>query len=154
MCPDADHFNRTAGADAEIENLAGGVYGSAYGKVYINEAFAAVDKDEKVVGYAVSVTSGDGNDGDITLALGVSPDGTINGISFTKLSETPGLGMLADSDAFKGQFAGKNVSSFNLVKGGSSADNEIDSLSGATVTSSAVVNAVNAGLDFINTYMK
>ena len=62
--------------------------------------------------------------------------------------------MLADSDAFKGQFAGKNVSSFNLVKGGSSADNEIDSLSGATVTSSAVVNAVNAGLDFINTDMK
>lgn len=154
VCPGADHFNRTAGADAEIENLAGGVYGSSYGKVYINEAFAAVDKDEKVVGYAVSVTSGDGNDGDITLALGVSPDGTINGISFTKLSETPGLGMLADSDAFKGQFAGKNVSSFNLVKGGASADNEIDSLSGATVTSSAVVNAVNAGLDFINTYMK
>ncbi len=154
VCPDADHFVKLESADAAIEALGGGVYGTSFGKAYINEAFVAMDENGKVVGYAVSVTSGDGNDGDITLALGVSPDGTINGISFTKLTETPGLGMLADTDAFKGQFAGKNVSEFTLVKGGASGDDEIDSLSGATVTSSAVVNAVNAGLDFINTYMR
>ncbi|MBQ1730012.1 MAG: FMN-binding protein [Oscillospiraceae bacterium] len=46
------------------------------------------------------------------------------------------------------RFAGKNVSSFTLVKSGASADGEVDAVSGATVTSTAVVNAVNAGVDF------
>ena len=55
---------------------------------------------------------------------------------------------------FKDQFNGRNVTSFKLLKdGGSTAENEIDGVSGATVTSKAVVNAVNAALDFYHNVM-
>ena len=55
---------------------------------------------------------------------------------------------------FMSQFENKAVKEFKLLKGGgASADDEIDAISGATVTSSAVVNAVNAGLDFIHSVM-
>ena len=62
------------------------------------------------------------------------------------------MGMLCDEPAFKDQFNGRKVDAFELLKkGGSTADTEIDSVSGASTTSGAVVNAVNAGLDFYRT---
>ena len=42
------------------------------------------------------------------------------------------------------------MDSFVVVKGNASADNEIDSISGATFTSKAVTNAVNAAVYFVN----
>ena len=95
----------------------------------------------------LSVTSADGFDGNITLALGLTPEGAVTGISFTQLTETPGMGMRADEDSFKSQFTGKNAV-LKLVKGDVSADNEIAAISGASVTSGAVTNAVSAGIDF------
>ena len=77
---------------------------------------------------------------------GVAADGTMQGISFLSISETAGLGMRANTDDFKSQFAGKNVESIAYSKTGATADNEIDALSGATVTTNAVTNGVNAGL--------
>jgi len=44
------------------------------------------------------------------------------------------------------QFADKKVQSFTYVKNGASAENEVDAISGATVTTKAVTNAVNGGL--------
>ncbi|MDE6589527.1 MAG: FMN-binding protein, partial [Oscillospiraceae bacterium] len=80
---------------------------------------------------------------------------TVNSIAFTELNETPGLGSLVGEDSFKGQFAGVNTDRFILNKsGGSTADNEIDSVSGASISSGAVVNAVNAALDFYQTRIK
>ena len=56
------------------------------------------------------------------------------------------LGMEADTDEFKSQFIGKQVNKFEYTKTGSTKDSEIDALSGATITTSAVTNAVNAAL--------
>ena len=79
----------------------------------------------------------------------------MNGISFTALNETPGMGMRCGDPDFMEQFVNKDVSQFNLLKaGGAAKPEEINAISGATVTSSAVVNAVNAGLDFYNSVMK
>ena len=48
-----------------------------------------------------------------------------------------------------------NTERFTLNKAGdSTADNEIDTVSGASTSSGAVVNAVNAALDFFGTYIK
>ena len=59
------------------------------------------------------------------------------------------LGMLCGEDAFRSQFAGVNTDAFTLNKaGGSTTDNEIDSVSGASTSSGAVVNAVNTALAF------
>ncbi|MDO4617744.1 MAG: RnfABCDGE type electron transport complex subunit G [Lachnospiraceae bacterium] len=146
---DAESFQTNDAMDSAIAALEGGTYGTDFGKVTINEAFEGVDGSGNVVGYAISVTSGDGFDGNITMAVGITADGTVTGISFTELNETAGMGMRVDEDAFKGQFVGRNVSAFVLNKaGGSTSDEEIDSVSGASISSSAVVNAVNAALDF------
>ena len=68
-------------------------------------------------------------------------------IVFTEMNETAGLGMEADKAPFKDQFAGKG-GELSLVKGTASGGQEISALTGATVTSTAVVNSVNAGLAF------
>ena len=88
-------------------------------------------------------------DGEITMSVGMAADGTVTGISFTVLNETAGLGSLVGEDAFKGQFNGVKTDKFTLFKsGGASAPGEINGVSGATISSSAVVNAVNAAVDF------
>ena len=154
VVPDAEKFENVETADAAIQALNGGVYGTNFGKAYINEAFAAKDAAGNLVGYALSVTSGDGYDGDITLSLGLDPEGKVLGIAFTTLNETPGMGMLAKEPAFTDQFVGKAVTQFVHNKGGASGDNAIDAISGASTTSGAVVNAVNAGLDFFHSVMQ
>ncbi len=149
VLPEAESFQINEAMDAAITELDGAVYGTDFGKVIINDAFDGVDASGNVVGYVISVTTKDGFDGDITLAVGLTTDGTVTGLSFTTLTETAGMGMRVDEDAFKGQFVGRNVSAFTLNKaGGSTTDEEIDSVSGASISSGAVVNAVNAALDF------
>lgn len=149
VCPEAESFSYDDALSSAIEALGGEVYGTEFGKAYINEAVVGTDASGNVVGYVISATSGDGMEGNITLSVGLQADGTVNGIAFTELNETPGLGSLCGEEPFRGQFAGVNTDRFILNKaGGSTADNEIDSVSGASVSSGAVVNAVNAALDF------
>lgn len=119
--------------------------------VTINEAMKVYDKSSNAVGYVLTVTDHEGYGGDIQFAMGVKTDGTVNGISFLAISETAGLGMKAAEEDFMKQFAGKNVKSFRYTKNGASADEEIDAISGATITTNAVVNGVNAGIYYIST---
>ncbi|MBR5738611.1 MAG: FMN-binding protein, partial [Lachnospiraceae bacterium] len=150
VIPGAETFEKSSAAAA----MKGEVYGTKFGRTFINEAVTGKDASGKFVGYAVSVTSSEGYDGNVTISVGISTDGSITSISFTELHETPGKGILCGDPAFKDQFNGRNVTSFKLLKdGGSTAENEIDGVSGATVTSKAVVNAVNAALDFYHNVM-
>ncbi|MGX8706019.1 MAG: FMN-binding protein, partial [bacterium] len=138
-----------------VADLTDTVYGTDFGRAYINEAYTAKDASGNIVGYVVRATSSDGFDGNVSVAVGLNAEGAVNGIAFTELNETPGLGMRADEPEFKNQFAGKAVSRFTLNKaGGSTEDDQIDTLSGASTTSGAVVNAVNAALDFYQNTMK
>ncbi|MCR4676390.1 MAG: RnfABCDGE type electron transport complex subunit D [Sphaerochaetaceae bacterium] len=124
-------------------------------RVTINEAVIGMDESMNVVGYAIAVTTAEGYEGNITLSVGISADGVINSISFTELKETPGKGMLAAEPAFKDQFNGAPATTLKLVKGGNAAsETEIDSISGATITSTAVINAVNTAIDFYNNVIK
>lgn len=96
-------------------------------------------------GWAVEVIVG-GSQGNIHMMVGVKADGTVSGISFISMAETPGLGDVAKQatpkgEAFRSQFIGASGSVAVEKDGG-----EIDSLSGATVTSRAVANGVNAAL--------
>ena len=119
---------------------AGGVNGSD-----INNVFEAKSADGTVLGYVLVVTNHEGYGGDIQFTLGVKMDGTVNGISILAISETPGLGMEAEG-VLKPQFAGKNAVQFSVTKTGAVSDDQIDAISGATITSNAVTNGVNAGL--------
>lgn len=149
VCPDAKSFVSDDTIDAAVEALGGEIYNEQYGKTYINKVIVGMTEDDSVAGYVISVTTGDGYEGNITLSVGLQSDGTVNSIAFTELNETAGLGMLCGEDAFKNQFSGVKTDSFTLNKSGqSSADNEIDTVSGASTSSGAIVNAVNTALDF------
>ena len=112
----------------------------------IDEVMVAKDDAGNELGYAFTVTTSEGYGGDIRFAMGVQEDGTLNGISILSISETAGLGMRANTEDFKNQFKDKNVEKFTYTKTGAAADDEIDALSGATITTNAMTNGVNAGL--------
>jgi len=120
----------------------------------INEV-AAAKKDGETIGYVITGTSSDGYGGDIQLSTGILSDGTITGIAFLSISETAGLGMNAEKPEFYEQFSNKQVEQFEVVKGGGSGgDNEIDALSGATITSAAVTDDVNAALAYFQNVLE
>lgn len=96
-------------------------------------------------GYVVETVSSKGYGGNIVLFVGVLADGTVGGVSITDLSETPGLGMKAPG-FLAPQFAGKKVDQFVFTKSPATAENEVDAISSATITTRAVTNAVNGGL--------
>lgn len=124
--------------------------GWGFGGVVIDDALLAVDGSGNAVGHVINSTSKDGYGGAINISVGIDKEGTITGVGFLALSETPGLGMNAENPEFKDQFKGKKVESFNVTKSGATADNDIDAMSGATITSTAVTNAVNAAVYFAN----
>ena len=116
----------------------------------IDEVMVALDSSDEEIGHVLTVTSHEGYGGDITFAMGITSDGTVKGISMLSISETAGLGMKAKEEEFTNQFKDKNVELFTYTKSGSSSDSEIDALSGATITTNAVTNGVNAGKAYIS----
>lgn len=126
------------------ENLTTAVKDKGY-DVEINEVSIAKDASGNQLGYVLNITDHEGYGGDITFTLGITDEGVINGISFLNISETAGLGMRAD-EVLRPQFADKKAMEFVVCKTGSATDADIDAISGATITSKAVVNGVNAGV--------
>ena len=122
--------------------------GEDMGSVHVSVALEAVDASGNVIGHIMSSSSKDGYGGEIKVSVGVTLDGETTGMEILELSETPGLGMKATEPAFSDQFKGKNVDLFKVTKTGKTADDEIDAISGATITSNAVTNAVNAAVYF------
>lgn len=123
-----------------------------YGQESIDEVMMAKDSAGNALGYVITVTTKEGYGGDIQFTMGVRSDGTVNGISLLSISETAGLGMRAD-EVLKPQFAGKQVEKFAYTKSGATSENEIDAISGATITTNAVTNGVNAGLYYFQTVL-
>ena len=113
----------------------------------------AQDASGTQLGYVIQTTTSEGYGGNIVLYVGIRLDGTVNDISILSISETPGLGMKA-GDVLVPQFHNKNVKSFAYTKTGSTSDSEIDAISGATITTKAVTNAVNGSLLAFNDYVQ
>lgn len=112
----------------------------------ISEVVCALDSNKKPAGLVLTVVSKEGYGSDIKFTVGILKDGTINGISILSISETAGLGMKANTAEFQNQFAYKNVDEFKYTKKGASAENEIDAISGATITTNAMTNGVNSAI--------
>lgn len=141
---DADTFEVCV--EAEDADLAAYLAGEGFEAQTVNEIMEAKDASGETLGYAINLTTSEGYGGDITFSMGVQADGTLNGISILTISETAGLGMNATKDEFKGQFKEKQVDAFEVTKTGASKENEINAISGATITSNAVTQGVNCGL--------
>lgn len=112
----------------------------------IVEVSKATDSSGLPLGYVITVTDKEGYGGEIKFTLGITNDGIVNGISFLTLSETAGVGMKAADGKFKNQFKEKEAKLFEYDNVSGEDVNNIDAISGATITTKAVVNGVNAGI--------
>lgn len=141
---DAESNEVLAAALEEAEAIlsAGG-----FSDVTIDEVCMVQDANMDYVGYVASVTL---KAYDVmTLTFGYTNEGVCTGLAFLSIKETPGMGMKADEPEFKNQFIGNKAEQFVAVKSGA-VEGEINAISGATITTEAVVKGINAGICFMN----
>lgn len=88
------------------------------------------------------MAEGAGYGGPIDILVGLEKDNTLRGIRIISQKETPGLGAKITDAAFLDQFAGLHVRGLALAKEGGT----IDAITGATISSSAVVEGVKGAI--------
>ena len=123
--------------------------------VYVEETqvHKVTDKDKKENGRVYLANAKKGYGGNISFALGVNGEGKVTGISITSESETAGLGANCENADWQKSFAGKVLPSDpaqNMYNKNEETDSQVQALSGATVTSRAITNAVK-GILFAST---
>lgn len=123
----------------------------SYSKYVVVNTVKKLQKDGTDAGHVYIADAKKGYGGSISFVLGVC-DGVVTGIEITNQSETAGLGANCQSDDFKSKFAfdkgltyPSNDSYAMYYKPGTTPKDEkgqIEAMSGATVTSRAITNAV------------
>ena len=104
---------------------------------------AALDDAGNVIGHVV-VNTAKGYGGDISVMTGVDSEGKVTGVNILSHAETAGLGAKAAEQDFRDRFIGL-ISGITVSKD-KAGDNSIDAITGATITSRAVTDAVNAAI--------
>lgn len=123
------------------------------GAITVDEMYVA-KRGNEIVGGAAQVSGPTYDQG--TILVGIKADGTVAGLKFLKLTDSPGFGLKANDATFKlpngktfyGQFEGKNAAA------GFKAGENFDAISGATITSVAVASLINEGTKNIFEYFK
>lgn len=136
VMPDAAEFEEYEVDDALNEAV------SEY-NCEINGVYAAKTSDNKNAGMCAILT-GSGYDSGLQIAVGVDSEHKVTGIEIISSNETPGLGQNASKEDFKSQYKGK-TDGIEVVKS-AAGDNQINAISGATLTSNGVTRIVNAAL--------
>ncbi|MBQ2424874.1 MAG: RnfABCDGE type electron transport complex subunit G [Lachnospiraceae bacterium] len=149
----ASSFTEVEGSVEKIAELAASGELAGFGGVAIESVLEGTDANGAAVGYVINSLSNDSYGGAVKISVGFDADGTITGVGIREINDTPGLGLKAKEPKFKDQYIGKNVDTLVVTKTGASADNEIDAISGATVTSNAVTNAVNTAFYYLHNCM-
>lgn len=132
LLPSADDFNKSEkdySSDKNIDSIYEG------------------NKGGKLSGYLFTVKSS-GYGGPITMMVGISTEGKVEGVKILAHTETPGLGSNAEKPKFKDQFKGKPALK-ELAVG-----TDIQAMTGSTITSKAVTNGVNTAIKFYNAQLK
>jgi electron transport complex protein RnfG len=112
------------------------------------ELYQVLDEGNNVLGYALP-WEGNGFQGKIRMMVGVTSDlMTITAIEVLDQVETPGLGTKVTEDPFRSQFSGlKADPQVDWIKAvPPTKENEIQTITGATISSKAIVAIVNDGL--------
>ena len=111
----------------------------------IIEVFEAL-KNGEFIGYTFK-SSTKGYSGNVEVLTGVKQDGSIEAITILTQTETPGLGARCVEPEFQSQFSNKSIDSpLDVVKSGAG-DSKVQSITGATITSTAVTTGVNAAIE-------
>ncbi len=153
VLPAASAFADAEGSVDTIAATADEFLNLGFGGVAIESVLVGTDASGAEVGYVINSLSNDSYGGAVKLSVGFDAEGVITGVGIREINDTPGLGLKAKEPDFLAKYAGKNVESMTVVKTGATSDTEIDSISGATITTAAVTNAVNAALHYLHNYM-
>ncbi len=116
----------------------------------LSEAYKALNQGGNLLGY-LFLSENRGYGGQVPIMLAVDPQGMISGIRVLANDETPGLGKKVAGDPFLGQFLGQDASQPFALKTADAGQQTIDAVSGATISSRAVTQAVNAAVLFYKT---
>ena len=138
---EAETFDPDDSLTAAVEACNTALATMNYGNVAVDTVLKANDANKNQLGYVIVSHSNDSYGGEVKISVGMKEDGTVTGIEFLTISDTPGLGL---------KYTGKNAEALTVKKGGGAGETEINAISGATITSSAVTNAVNAALYFVH----
>ncbi|WP_066684473.1 RnfABCDGE type electron transport complex subunit G [Christensenella intestinihominis] len=141
VLPDAQDFKQVAldGIDYDHEKF------SDIKEVYEGTA------DGGTVGYTYSIVT-KGYKAGLTLTIGIAADGKVTGVEITAHDETPGLGANATNPEWLEQFK-ETDGPLVVAKSPTGAVNEVQALTGATITSRGVTNAVNLAREFGEQYL-
>lgn len=136
VCPDAVDFEKV---EYDVQGV---------------ECYKALDESGNLIGYAISSASR-GYGGDVKVMTGINAEnGSVIAINvYDNSGETPGLGVNTSGEKFTSQFAGLSSGTGVTVDkdAGKNPDSvAVDSVTGATISSRAVVDAVNQAFDAYN----
>ncbi len=109
------------------------------------------ESEGQTIGYCVKV-SPQGYGGEIETIVGINSEGKVIGAEIVSISETTGIGTKIQDESFLSQFVGK----YGVITIASSepAENEIQTISGATKSSKAYLRGINAALTVANKCME
>ena len=115
----------------------------------ITEAYIGLDASGSPIGYVFKSTP-NGFSGAVEVVTGVTIDEVVTGLRVGSHNETPGLGAKAKDAQFYDQFTGKSSTSQIGVSKTAASGNDIQSITGATISSVAISNGANASIDAFN----
>lgn len=148
----ADSFDTLEGSEEKVSELNASGDLVQYGNVGVNSILKGTDANGNVVGYVINTYSNDGFNGLIELSVGVDLNGAITGVGFLHIEDT--YSSEAQDIEYVGQFLGKGKNMLTVTKSDSATETEINAISGATITSKATTNAVNAALYYLHNYLE
>ena len=112
----------------------------------VNGAYEGYDGGT-LKGYVISIVE-HGYGGEINLTVGIGSDGTVTGLKIGDNKETPGLGKNIENPKFYKQLVGiKPEENLIIVKRESAKVEEVEAVSGATVSSQAIVRGVQTAVN-------
>jgi len=135
LVPDANNFEPVLDVEVDLGK----------GRKATSQVFKAVSDEGGCIGWSFKV-EGTGFADKIELIVAVDAAfEKMAGYNVLYAAETPGFGDKIRQDFFRDQFKGSPAGDFELARTGDSKiiDNRIVAISGATVSSTAVVNALN-----------
>lgn len=142
--------NKLADTMGQIPSLVPGASGGELEAIGEMQAYRAVSENGEHAGWVLPVT-GQGFADRVELLLGLTADASqITGVYILDQKETPGLGNKIVEDEWRAQFPGKRTQPpLEIVKRKAEKDNEIEAVTGATISSETVKDMVNrAAADF------
>ena len=146
--PQADSFEALYDPDALPDVTLASLLGQdevPEGYDIINTVYTALDADGNELGIAAGVVTKGFNSG-LHITIGIGQDGAIQGVIVGDNTETAGLGSKASEPSFQQQYIGK-TSPLSVVKA-SPGDSDIQAITGATITTRGVTDAVNTVSEF------